>query len=722
MASLRRYVAANLPEEARRGRRSRCCGDAGRAGAGGADRLRAAGLVDRPGDGRRRTVWAFVMVLACSRHMFVRPVLGWTSRRGPRRTSRRSRSSAGCPARLVPDNLQAPGWTGRTCMTRRSTGPMPSSPRTTASWSTRPGPRKPKDKPRVERPMPYVRDSFWRGREFTSLAQMQAAAVRWCREVAGPRRLPAAGRRRPGGGVRRGRGRGAAAAAAHAVRAGDLVDGEGRPGHPRQGRQDAVLGAVAAHRPAGRRPRDRRRWCRSSTTASWSPPTPRKPQGKQTDLAHYPPEKIAFQMRTPTWCRTPRRRDRPGLQRGHRRAAGGQRPVPAARRPGRARPGRQARPGAGSRPPAPRRSRPATRPTAPSRASCRRHRDRHRSPRPAGDGGAAAFLHGPAAVRDVIPDPAAGRHASDRRPPAHHAADRDDRARRTRQASRSAGTPDRPSIDTALHDSAAHPEAVRHAATPSTPASPRPAPASSATWTSCRSSATTRSPAARPSPSPAGCAGPGSSSSHPGRLRLRRQPEAARRRRSATWPPCAGSTPESRSSSTARSASARPTSPKPSATSRSAAAAEVRFTKTSRVLADLAGGHADRTWDRRLRELRPPRRADPRRLRHARAHRTPSRRPLRTGLRTSRPDRPLILTSNRAPTDWYPLFPNPVVAESLLDRLINTSHQVFMNGPSYRPRKRPRPVDSTTTRQSGVDTTRRTTPGELRDRHPWGIT
>ena len=28
---------------------------------------------------------------------------------------------------------------------------------------------KPKDKPRVERAMPYVRDSFWRGREFTSL-------------------------------------------------------------------------------------------------------------------------------------------------------------------------------------------------------------------------------------------------------------------------------------------------------------------------------------------------------------------------------------------------------------------------------------------------------------------------------------------------------------------------------------------------------------------------
>jgi hypothetical protein len=33
--------------------------------------------------------------------------------------------------------------------------------------------------------------------------------------------------------------------------------------------------------------------------------------------------------------------------------------------------------------------------------------------------------------------------------------------------------------------------------------------------------------------------------------------------------------------------------------------------------------------------------------------------------------------------------PNPVVAESLLDRLIDNSHQVFMNGPSYRPNKRP---------------------------------
>ena len=35
--------------------------------------------------------------------------------------------------------------------------------------------------------MQYVRDSFWRGRELTSLEQMQAGAERWSAEVAGRR-------------------------------------------------------------------------------------------------------------------------------------------------------------------------------------------------------------------------------------------------------------------------------------------------------------------------------------------------------------------------------------------------------------------------------------------------------------------------------------------------------------------------------------------------------
>jgi len=51
--------------------------------------------------------------------------------------------------------------------------------------------------------------------------------------------------------------------------------------------------------------------------------------------------------------------------------------------------------------------------------------------------------------------------------------------------------------------------------------------------------------------------------------------------------------------------------------------------------------------------------------------------------------RPIIITSNRAPTDWYPLFPNPVVAESILDRLVNTAFHIPMAGRSYRPQQRP---------------------------------
>jgi len=114
---------------------------------------------------------------------------------------------------------------------------------------------------------------------------------------------------------------------------------------------------------------------------------------------------------------------------------------------------------------------------------------------------------------------------------------------------------------------------------------------------------------------------------------------------------------------------------------------EVRFAKTSRVLADLAGGRADHTWDKRLRAWARPAVVicDDFGLREL----TPAQADDLYELITERAGKPLILTSNRAPADWYPLFPNPVVAESLLDRLINTSHQIVMDGPSYRPRKRP---------------------------------
>jgi DNA replication protein DnaC len=124
--------------------------------------------------------------------------------------------------------------------------------------------------------------------------------------------------------------------------------------------------------------------------------------------------------------------------------------------------------------------------------------------------------------------------------------------------------------------------------------------------------------------------------------------------------------------------------------------AEVRFIKTSRILATLAGGHADRSWDKRLAELTRPAVLilDDFAIRELTAPQADDLYELVTARAAT--GRSLVLTSNRSPVDWYPLFPNPVVAESLLDRLINTSHQVFMNGPSYRPNKRPGRAAATT--------------------------
>lgn len=114
----------------------------------------------------------------------------------------------------------------------------------------------------------------------------------------------------------------------------------------------------------------------------------------------------------------------------------------------------------------------------------------------------------------------------------------------------------------------------------------------------------------------------------------------------------------------------------------------VLFTKMARLLADLGGGRADGTSGTRLRrylhpdvlilddfalkEFSLPQAEDIYELICERA---------RAGS--------IVLTSNRSPQDWYALFPNPVLAESTLDRLINRAHHLTLLGKSYRPLQRP---------------------------------
>ena len=114
----------------------------------------------------------------------------------------------------------------------------------------------------------------------------------------------------------------------------------------------------------------------------------------------------------------------------------------------------------------------------------------------------------------------------------------------------------------------------------------------------------------------------------------------------------------------------------------------VRYVKTPRLLADLGGGHADGTFQQRLRAylavellilddfglqaLTP--------LQSENLYQLICERYLRHST---------VVVANRPPQEWYSLFSDPVLAEGALDRLVNASHHVLMDGPSYRPRKRP---------------------------------
>ena len=143
------------------------------------------GLIEDPETGRRRAVWALIVVLTYSRHSFVWPTFSqkldviegleaaWAF-------------FEGVPKYLVIDNFPA-----------AVAGVDPLHPRLTRGFleysqhrgfiSDPARVRHPRDKPRVERGVPYVRERFFKGGEFTGLSDMRSAARRWCLEVAGQR-------------------------------------------------------------------------------------------------------------------------------------------------------------------------------------------------------------------------------------------------------------------------------------------------------------------------------------------------------------------------------------------------------------------------------------------------------------------------------------------------------------------------------------------------------
>jgi hypothetical protein len=249
-----------------------------------------------------RRVWAFVVVLACSRHMFVRPVL---------RMDQSSWVAAhvaaweyfGCvPDRLVIDNLK--------------TGVIkpdlydPKLNRAYAEMAEHYGclidparAEKPRDKARVERMMPYLRDSCWRGRTFGSVPDMQARAVEWCTTIAGTRAhrsldgaQPLAVFQTVEAPVLR------PLPAAHF----ELVRWQAPKVAPDcHITIDRVLYSVPwAHIGKQVDARVSDTLVEVFTGGELIKTWPRADRGRRTDEADYPPEKIAFFMRTPVWCRS----------------------------------------------------------------------------------------------------------------------------------------------------------------------------------------------------------------------------------------------------------------------------------------------------------------------------------------------------------------------------------------------------------------------------------
>ena len=114
----------------------------------------------------------------------------------------------------------------------------------------------------------------------------------------------------------------------------------------------------------------------------------------------------------------------------------------------------------------------------------------------------------------------------------------------------------------------------------------------------------------------------------------------------------------------------------------------VLFSKASRLLSDLGGGRADGTWEKRLRRYLKPDLLilDDFAMKELTKFQAEDFYELidqryRSGS--------MIATANRSPEDWYPLFPNPVIAESALDRLVSCSHVITLTGKSYRALLRP---------------------------------
>lgn len=362
-SSLRRYIAANFEEDVARAA-VRVLKDSPPPG----DEAQVDyGLLGRwfdPIASRWRRVWGFIMVLSFSRLMFLRPVLKMDQQSWVECHVLAFSFFNGAVARVVPDNL-------KTGVVRPDLYD-PLINKAFGEFANYYGClvdpariMKPRDKGTVERNVPYARDSFFAGRgdEFKSLEHMQQDALRWCREVANLR-------------PHRGIDRIAPQALFEAEERALLLPLPAQPFelarwwsrtvppdiHIKVGR--ALYSVPWRHIGKQVDAKEGSRMVEIYLDGTLVATHVRIERGKQTNYDHYPPEKIAFMMRTPAWCRR-RRQSSASRSQASSLSSWNSTPSTACARPRASSASPTSTAQNASRPPARRRSGPATRPIGP---------------------------------------------------------------------------------------------------------------------------------------------------------------------------------------------------------------------------------------------------------------------------------------------------------------------------------------------------------------------
>jgi transposase len=144
------------------------------------------GMIDDAETGRRRKLWALIVTLAFSRYQFVWPTFVQTTEAVIEGLEAAWRFFGGVAHRVVPDNTKA------IVITAHRTAPkiqvaFAEYAQSRGFYVDPARVKRPKDKPRVENQVPFVRENFFAGEHFTSLGEARRAAAHWCAELAGTR-------------------------------------------------------------------------------------------------------------------------------------------------------------------------------------------------------------------------------------------------------------------------------------------------------------------------------------------------------------------------------------------------------------------------------------------------------------------------------------------------------------------------------------------------------